>query len=73
MDAAEYKYVVLGLTFLKYIFDAFEEQHSKLEAEEVQGTDPEDPDEYRALSIFWVPPDARWSHLKAPAKTADRR
>src|SRR5207302_11466826 len=68
MDAAEYKHVVLGLIFLKYISDAFEEQHARLEAEKTQGADPEDPDEYRALSIFWVPPEARWSHLKAQAK-----
>jgi type I restriction enzyme M protein len=68
MDAAEYKHVVLGLIFLKYISDAFEEQHAKLEAEKGEGADPEDPDEYRALSIFWVPPEARWSHLKAQAK-----
>ena len=68
MDAAEYKHVVLGLIFLKYISDAFEEQHAKLEAEQDQGADPEDPDEYRALNIFWVPPEARWSHLKAQAK-----
>src|ERR1043166_5113907 len=68
MDAAEYKHVVLGLIFLKYISDAFEEQHAKLQAEKAQGADPEDPDEYRALSIFWVPPEARWSHLKAQAK-----
>jgi hypothetical protein len=68
MDAAEYKHVVLGLVFLKYISDAFEEQHTKLEAEKAQGADPEDPDEYRALSIFWVPPEARWWHLKAQAK-----
>src|SRR3972149_3477437 len=68
MDAAEYKHVVLGLIFLKYISDAFEEQHAKLVAEEAQGADPEDPDEYRAQSIFWVPPEARWSHLRAQAK-----
>ena len=68
MDAAEYKHVVLGLIFLKYISDAFEEQHAKLEAERTQGADPEDPDEYRALNIFWVPPEARWTHLKAQAK-----
>src|SRR5438034_1286715 len=68
MDAAEYKHVVLGLIFLKYISDAFEEQHAKLEAEKAQGADPEDPDEYRALNIFWVPPEARWWHLKAQAK-----
>lgn len=68
MDAAEYKHVVLGLVFLKYISDAFEEQHTKLEAERAQGADPEDADEYRAVNIFWVPRDARWSVLKANAK-----
>lgn len=68
MDAAEYKHVVLGLIFLKYISDAFEEQHAKLEAERASGADPEDPDEYRAESIFWVPPEARWGHLKAQAR-----
>ncbi|OGA78362.1 MAG: N-6 DNA methylase [Betaproteobacteria bacterium RIFCSPLOWO2_12_FULL_66_14] len=68
MDAAEYKHVVLGLIFLKYISDAFEELHAKLEVEKKQGADPEDPDEYRAKGIFWVPPEARWSHLKAQAK-----
>jgi len=68
MDAAEYKHVVLGLIFLKYISDAFEEQHARLEAEKAGGADPEDPDEYRALSIFWVPPEARWTHLKAQAR-----
>ncbi len=67
MDAAEYKHVVLGLIFLKYISDAFEEQHSRLEAERDQGADPEDPDEYRAVNIFWVPKEARWLHLKASA------
>jgi len=68
MDAAEYKHVVPGLIFLKYISDAFEEQHTKLVAEQQSGADPEDPDEYRALSIFWVPPEARWEHLKAQAR-----
>ena len=68
MDAGEYKHVVLGLIFLKYISDAFEEQHARLEAEKSQGADPEDPDEYRAHNIFWVPPEARWIHLKAQAK-----
>lgn len=68
MDAAEYKHVVLGLIFLKYISDAFEEQHARLEAERAQGADPEDPDEYRALNIFWVPKEARWAHLKGTAK-----
>ena len=68
MDAAEYKHVVLGLIFLKYISDAFEEQHARLIAEQAEGADPEDPDEYRAASIFWVPPEARWAHLKALAR-----
>lgn len=68
MDAAEYKHVVLGLIFLKYISDAFEELHARLEAERAQGADPEDPDEYRALNVFWVPPEARWAHLQAMAK-----
>ncbi len=68
MDAAEYKHVVLGLIFLKYISDAFEEMHARLEAERAEGADPEDPDEYRAENIFWVPPEARWSHLKAQAR-----
>jgi type I restriction enzyme M protein len=68
MDAAEYKHVALGLLFLKYISDAFEEHHARLEAERAQGADPEDPDEYRAQNIFWVPPEARWAHLKAQAR-----
>ena len=68
MDAAEYKHVVLGLIFLKYISDAFEERHAQLEREQADGADPEDPDEYRAESIFWVPREARWGHLKAQAR-----
>lgn len=68
MDAAEYKHVTLGLLFLKYISDAFEEQHAKLVKESKQGADPEDQDEYRAVNVFWVPPEARWGHLKAQAK-----
>src|SRR3984957_8585189 len=64
MDAAEYKHVVLGLIFLKYISDAFEAKHTELAAQKAQGADPEDPDEYRAASIFWVPKEARWAHLK---------
>jgi len=66
IDAAEYKHVVLGLLFLKYISDAFEEQYEKLSKEEY--ADPEDRDEYTALNIFWVPREARWSVLKANAK-----
>ena len=68
MDAAEYKHVVLGLIFLKYISDTFEEQHTRLEAERDQGADPEDPDEYRAVNTFWVPKEARWAFLLASAK-----
>ncbi|MCG2794303.1 MAG: type I restriction-modification system subunit M N-terminal domain-containing protein, partial [Actinomycetia bacterium] len=68
MDAAEYKHVVLGLIFLKYISDAFEEHHAKLVTEKDQGADPEDPDEYRAFNIFWVPKEARWEFLQAKAK-----
>jgi type I restriction enzyme M protein len=67
MDAAEYKHVLLGLIFLKYISDAFESKHVELEAQKKQGADPEDRDEYRAASIFWVPKEARWSHIKASA------
>src|SRR5213080_3187294 len=70
MDAAEYKHVVLGLIFLKYISDSFEEHHAKLIAGqgEYAGANPEDPDEYRAENIFWVPPAARWTYLQNSAK-----
>jgi type I restriction enzyme M protein len=68
LDAAEYKHVVLGLIFLKYISDAFEERHQELLAESSQGADAEDPDEYLAENIFWVPKKARWTHLQANAK-----
>lgn len=67
MDAAEYKHVVLGIIFLKYISDSFEEQHARLEIERPHGADPEDPDEYRAMNIFWVPKEARWPRLKDKA------
>ena len=59
-----------GLIFLKYISDAFEEIHARLETERAEGADPEDPDEYRAENIFWVPPEARWTQLKAQARQA---
>lgn len=70
MDAAEYKHVVLGLIFLKYISDSFEEHRAKLLKGEgdYAGANPEDPDEYKAENVFWVPTDARWSHLQANAK-----
>ena len=69
MDAAEYKHVVLGLIFLKYISDSFEEQRAKLVAGEgdYEGANPEDPDEYKAENVFWVPTEARWSQLQANA------
>ena len=68
MDAAEYKHVVLGLIFLKYISDAFEEHHAKLVADKSAGADAEDPDEYKAVNVFWVPPAARWTYLQNSAK-----
>ncbi len=70
MDAAEYKHVVLGLIFLKYISDSFEEHHAKLLAGEGEyaGANPEDPDEYKAENVFWVPPAARWTYLQNSAK-----
>lgn len=66
MDAAEYKHVVLGLLFLKYISDAFEEKHADLLEDEY--ADPEDRDEYTAENIFWVSKDARWTYIKENAK-----
>lgn len=68
LDAAEYKNVVLGLIFLKYISDAFEQLHAQLVEKQSEGADPEDRDEYLAERVFWVPKDARWSYLKANAK-----
>ena len=72
MDAAEYKHVVLGLVFLKYISDSFEEHRAKLRAGqgEYAGANPEDQDEYKAENVFWVPKEARWSVLQASAKQA---
>lgn len=68
MDAAEYKHVVLGLIFLKYISDAFDEVYTALENDKKNHADPEDIDEYRSRNIFWVPPEARWSYLQKSAK-----
>lgn len=78
VDAAEYKHIVLGLIFLKYISDAFQERYTEL----VQGVlledgsrrydpyaDPEDRDEYTAEGVFWVPEAARWPALQAQAKS----
>jgi type I restriction enzyme M protein len=68
MDAAEYKHVVLGLIFLKYISDAFEELHARLVVAADKGADPESKDEYVAERVFWVPKEARWSRIQASAK-----
>jgi len=81
MDAAEYKHVVLGLIFLKYISDSFEEKHEILLKEYSEPKSPNyienkqelystlnDPDEFRADNVFWVPPKARWAYLQKKAK-----
>ena len=70
IDAAEYKHIVQGLIFLKYISDSFEEHFAKLQAGEGEyaGADPEDKDEYKAENVFFVPPEARWTYLQAQAK-----
>jgi type I restriction enzyme M protein len=74
MDAGEYKHVVLGLIFLKYISDTFEEHRATLLAGstaktgDYAGANAEDPDEYKAENVFWVPKEARWPHLQASAK-----
>lgn len=69
MDAAEYKHVVLGLIFLKYISDAFDEHYEHLKSIKAEtGADPEDKDEYTADKIFYVPPSARWKWLQGRAK-----
>ena len=68
IDAAEYKHIVLGLIFLKYISDAFEELYAKLNADIENGADPEDKDEYKAENVFFVPADARWEYLQSKAK-----
>ena len=70
IDAAEYKHIVLGLIFLKYISDAFEELYQKLVTGEgeYEGADPEDKDEYKAENVFFVPETARWKYLQSRAK-----
>ena len=66
MEPSDYKHVALGLIFLKYISDAFEAKRAELLQEEL--ADAEDPEEYLAENVFWVPKEARWSHLQAKAK-----
>ena len=68
MDAAEYKHVVLGLIFLKYVSDSFSEVYNELENDREHLSDPEDRDEYISRNIFWVPPDARWDYIQRNAK-----
>lgn len=70
MDAAEYKHIVLGLVFLKYISDSFEELYAKIKDGKGDFTDanPEDPDEYAAENVFFVPQIARWSYMHSRAK-----
>lgn len=69
MDAAEYKHVVLGLIFLKYVSDSFTEKYNELKA--AGYGDEEDRDEYLADNIFWVPKEARWESIKAHATSPD--
>ena len=66
MEPSDYKHVALGLIFLKHISDSFEAKHTELLAEYPEGA--EDPDEYAAENVFWVPKESRWSHLQASAK-----
>ena len=70
IDAAEYKHIVMGLIFLRYISDAFEELYSKLQKgeDDYAGADPEDRDEYKAENVFFVPLEARWSYLQSEAR-----
>jgi type I restriction enzyme M protein len=68
MDAAEYKHVVLGLIFLKYISDAFREVYDELKKDPEGLSDPEDKDEYKSRNVFWVPREARWDFIQKKAK-----
>ena len=72
MDAAEYKHVVLGLIFLKYISDVFEEVHQELVNDPERLSDPEEIDEYKMRNVFWVPPKARWSFAEKREATNNR-
>ena len=69
MDAAEYKHVVLGLIFLKYISDKFERRYQELLAD---ADDPEDKDAYTEVNVFFVPPEARWNIIADAAHTEVR-
>ena len=77
-EPSEYKHVVLGLVFLKYISDRFDERRialvDELTADDIVGDDQarflEDRDEYTRANVFWVPKNARWEYLQSQAKTA---
>ncbi len=69
MDPAIYKHIVLGLIFLKYVSDAFEERYQQLLSEKDQGANPEDKDEYLGNNIFWIPKIARWNKIQTAAKS----
>ena len=73
IDAAEYKHIVLGLIFLKYISDSFENLYNKLKQGKgkYKGADPEDRDEYKAENVFFVPSSARWFYLCSRAKLSE--
>lgn len=71
MEPSDYKHVALGLIFLKHISDSFEAKRAELLADYPDGA--EDPDEYAAENVFWVPKEARWSHLRASARQLDRQ
>ena len=71
IDASEYKHIVLGLLFLKYISDAFADARASIEAQVDEGANPEDRNEYIALNVFWVPQEARWERLQANAAQPD--
>ncbi len=66
LEPSDYKHVALGLIFLKHISNAFEAKRTALLAEDPAAA--EDPDEYLAENVFWVPKEARWSHLQANAR-----
>lgn len=72
MDPAEYKHIILGLIFLKYISDSFEETYQSIKDDpEAYDGEWEDKDAYNARNIFWVPEEARWEHLKQNAKRSE--
>jgi type I restriction enzyme M protein len=71
MDAAEYKHVVLGLIFLKYVSDSFEAKYQELVTGKAEGMDSEDPDEYISENVFWVPEKARWRYISSNARSSE--